>query len=131
MKQPKFAAGQTWSYRTRDHESASRAHIVGVEPVDNGRSIYHVFIDNLAVANPEAPRGLQSMLSHAPVSLETLEASLLEQLPDEEPELVGFAEGYDIWKQDYESGDAGFFLMPLDEIIQYVEDILTGIDQGG
>jgi len=125
-----YRPGQVWSYRTRDHEPRSRAGIVRVDELEDGRAIYHLSVDGLAMTNPDGPDEHQRTLAHIPVSLETLEASLTARRPeplDEIDGLAGFEEGYALWHEDFERDEAGFFVAPLAEIVQDVEDTLNGL----
>lgn len=68
-----------WSYRTRGHQTGSRLHIVRVDEFAGRATIYHIYVDGLHIRNPRIPSGVQKHLPHAPVSVETLRASVVKQ----------------------------------------------------
>lgn len=133
-RRSRYRAGQVWSYRTRAQEPRSRACIVRVDELEDGRSIYHLFVDGLSMASPNGPDGRQEVLSHAPVSVETLDASLvapLDEPPPDRERLEEFEQGYALWREAFEADEAGFFLMPVADIVQHVEDVLCGLEESG
>jgi hypothetical protein len=120
----RYKEGQVWRYKTRPHEQESRLCIVKVDdPV--GQPIFHIFLDGLQISNKHFNGGFQAELPHAPVDVECLDKSvtLFEGL--REP-MSDISEGYNIWKQEYDKGDAGVFNIAVAEIVQYIEDVVAG-----
>jgi hypothetical protein len=110
---PRYAAGQIWEYRHRPQDVASLLKIQKVE--DGGRlgMIYHITIVGLVLRNAAAG----SALHHAPVSQQTLDASVTRlghstiDWPDVEP---GIAQ----WRQD----KGGVFTISVAQIVQIIDD---------
>src|SRR5687768_16736361 len=74
---PQYQAGQIWQYRTRPGEEQSRLYIVKVETLSNGEPAFHLYLDNLKIPNARLPGHVQSELPHTPVSLQTLDQSVV------------------------------------------------------
>jgi hypothetical protein len=116
-----YAAGQVFTYRTRPGDEASRVKIQMVEHyASDGMSaeerVFHVSVARLAFRNPDVP----GEIAHAPVSRETLDASLLD-LAEPDPDLVfpDPAEGVAAWKE----GEGGVFTFTLAELAQMYDDV--------
>ncbi len=118
-----YHCGQVWSYKTRHHEPHSRLTIIRIDRDIKDTPIFHVYIDNLEIKNPNHPDGVLNDLQHSPITLETLDSSVNEfdkiqaELPDQ-------SEGYSEWLKNWELGKAGIFSMPIKEMIDFVEKSL-------
>jgi hypothetical protein len=123
----KYSAGQVWGYQTRPGEQESRLYIVKTDRDKTLGTIYHIYVDGIAIKNPHMPGGgVQTCLPHSPVSAETLDASVTELLERHRGEMPDISEGYGVWKEGYDKGEAGVFTIPVAEIIAYIEDIVSG-----
>ncbi|KPN71030.1 hypothetical protein [Neisseria sp. 83E34] len=123
-----FAVGQVWQYRQRANEQNSRLYIVKVDSDTQGekqRKIFHIYIDNLALKNPHIAGGIQTTLPHVPVSEGSLKSSVTKLEEQEKTDLPDISEGYELWKQDWEAGDAGVFTIPVKDLIKSVEKALN------
>jgi hypothetical protein len=116
-----FDVGQVWSYRTRPGEEASRAYVARVDRNLGSKPIFHLYIDGLKLKNPLVEGKVQDHLVHVPVSQEALEASVVAMTQDGiiPPDI---SEGYIIWREAFEQGQAGVFTMSLQQVVQYIED---------
>lgn len=123
-----FEEGQVWRYQTRAHESESKLYIVRIDEF-NGNRIFHIFLDGLSLKNQNTESGIQTVLPHAPVDQDSLEKSFLEfqGYTDTPPDI---SEGYSIWREAFDSGDAGAFNIPISQVVQYIEDIVAGNTNG-
>jgi hypothetical protein len=126
MHNPKYAVGQVWSYKTRPNESRSRLYIVQVTVSDKLGPIYNIYLDKLAIKNPYIASGIQDALPHAPVSAEALDTSVTMLVETRQSNLPDISEGYKTWRDAFDQGKAGVFTIPVDKIIQYIEDIANG-----
>ena len=118
-----FQVGQIWEYKTRPGEEASRLYIVKIEAWPNGDKIFHIYADKLKIKNPMLAGGIQVELPHAPVSLQTLEQSIIKQAGTVQS-LPDINEGYAAWKEAYDAGEAGIFTIPVGEIISLIEGVV-------
>jgi len=116
----KFAAGQVWTYQTRPEESDSRITIVRVDDDDEYGTIVHIYVSDVAIPNPGAPGGQTTYIAHLPYADEALEAAVLEK-ESETLELPSYEEGYRLWHDAFENGEAGVFTIPVAEAISFVE----------
>jgi len=121
----KYAVGQVWAYQTRANETDSKLYIVRIEENEKIGPIYNIYLDGLAIENPHIA-GSQDSLPHAPVSAETLDASVTGLIEVRQNDLPDISEGFDMWKEAFDSGDAGVFTIKVSEIVQYIEDIVNG-----
>ncbi|NID04269.1 hypothetical protein HBF26_05190 [Luteibacter jiangsuensis] len=124
MSKPDYAVGQSWTYRTRPGEEASRVAIrrIDIEPEDG--EVFHVSILGVKLRNHRLPGGIQPAMHHAAVSRASLDASLLE--PDGHADAEEhWRDGYDVWRQAYDNGDAGIFDLPLADVLGYIEMVVA------
>ncbi|MGN6093971.1 MAG: hypothetical protein ACTHOL_16600 [Luteibacter jiangsuensis] len=124
MSKPDYAVGQSWTYRTRPGEEASRVAIrrIGIEPEDG--EVFHVSILGVKLRNHRLPGGIQPAMHHAAVSRASLDASLLH--PDGQADTEeNWRDGYDVWRQAYDNGDAGIFDIPLADVLGYIEMVVA------
>ena len=112
---PSFAPGQVWRYATRAGEEHSRVHILRVETFPKIGDVVHIAITNVFDA--------ANTISHVPVSAEALERSGLsfEARSGSPPD---WEEGYAIWREEFDAGNAGVFSIPVAEIVDVMEQAL-------
>lgn len=116
---PDYAPGQVWSYRTRPGDEASRLKIQMIEhyPAEGQSAedrVFHVSVAGVTFANADVP----GEIAHAPVSRETLDASLV-ALTDSGAVFPDPAEGVASWKE----GAGGVFSLTIAELVQMYDDV--------
>jgi hypothetical protein len=116
-------AGQVWSYRTREGEAGSRVTICRVEESEALGEIVHVQVTDVAMASPSAPDGIARIVHHLPFSGEALRASLVE-LEGSARVPASYEEGYGIWREAFDAGEAGVFSISVAEAIGVMEETL-------
>ena len=116
-----FEEGQIWRYQTRPGEEASRLFIARIDRGIGTQTIYHIYLDGLKLKNPLYEGGVQDHLPHAPVTRQSLETSVTELL-EESATMPDIAEGYAAWLLAFEKGQAGVFTLPVNQIVQHIED---------
>lgn len=116
-----FEEGQIWRYQTRPGEEASRLFIARIDRGIGTQTIYHIYLDGLKLKNPLYEGGVQDHLPHAPVTRQSLETSVTELL-EENATMPDIAEGYAAWLLAFEKGQAGVFTLPVNQIVQHIED---------
>lgn len=121
----RYAAGQVWSYKARPGEEGSRVYIVKVDATNDPELpfVYHLFVDGIRIFNPNLAEGYQTVLPHSPVSIATLDASLVAPIPFDGP-MPEIDEGYQNWRSGFETGDAGVFDIPIADIIGLLNEIM-------
>lgn len=131
MKESKYKIGQVWSYNTREGEEESRIFIVRADPDEKLGTIYHIYVDGLHIKNPHSASGSQDYLPHSPVSEKTLDNSVTSLVIENTSDLPDVSEGYKTWKEAFDKGQGGIFTIPVSQIVQYIEDIVTGKAKNG
>ncbi|QDE38404.1 hypothetical protein FIV34_03910 [Luteibacter pinisoli] len=119
-----YTPGQAWTYRTRPGEEDSRVVIrkMDIEPEDG--EVFHVSILGVKLRNHKVPGGLQPAMHHAAVLRATLEKSLLEHVGDGDAG-EQWKDGYAVWRQAYDNGDAGVFDLSVADILGYIEMVVA------
>lgn len=131
MQELRYKQGQVWTYQTRQGEDQSRLYIVRIDPNTKLGPIYHIYVDNLSLKNPHIQGGIQNDLPHSPVSAATLDASVIKLVETRASNMPDISEGYNNWREAFDQGKGGVFSIPVNKIIQYIEDIVNGkINQG-
>jgi hypothetical protein len=72
----RYAEGQVWAYKTRPQDIGSLVKIQKIEEAPGG-TIYHISFIGIHLSPSET-----TVLQHAPVSEQTLDASVTEQVSD-------------------------------------------------
>lgn len=119
----KFAEGQVWKYATRPGESESRITIVRLDEDAEFGNVIHIYISDIEIANPDAPQGKTTYIAHMPYAEAALEECVF-QLERISVELPEFQEGYRLWRQAFENGEAGVFTVPVGQAIDFVQETI-------
>lgn len=124
MTRPEYAPGQAWTYRTRPGAEASTIVIrkKDIEPEDG--EVFHISILGANLRNHRIEEGLQRSMHHAAVARATLDQSLLDYIGDGDGDET-WMDGYDVWRQAYDNGDAGIFDIPVADILGYIEMVIA------
>jgi hypothetical protein len=124
MTKPDYAEGQVWTYDHRPGEDGSRVVIrkIGVEPEDG--EVFHVSILGVKLRNHRVPGGAQPAMHHAAVLRTTLDKSLRELTTASDKD-TAWENGYAVWRQAYDNGDAGVFELSVAEILGYIEMVVA------
>lgn len=129
MSKPDYAVGQAWIYRTRPGEDGSRVAIRRIDHEPEDGAIFHVSILDVKLRNHRLPGGLQPAMHHAAVSRASLDASVLKVDGEADAE-ESWRNGYGVWRQAYDNGDAGIFDLPLAEVLGYIETVVAASGEG-
>ena len=114
-----YEAGQVWTYRTRPQDEGSLVKIQLVEPYgpEGQDEVFHISLIGLTFQNGY----VRPEVAHAPVSRETLDASVLEQVSTED-EFPNHAEGLMSWRE----GEGGVFTVTLAELAEMFDQVTAG-----
>ncbi len=113
----RYVAGQVWEYRTRPADSGSLLKIQRVEQDPTLGPIFHISVIGLRLRNQD----IDPVLSHTPVSLETLDASVT-RLSTKGSTFPDPAEGIAEWR----SARGGVFTITVAEIVELVDRQTSG-----
>ena len=120
----KFKVGQMWSYKTRPSEEKSYFIVVKVETHSKLGNIVHIAVRNLKMQNPRSPDGISENVDHMPFSEDALNKSAIKILK-EKVDLPDFKDGYDEWRNAFDSGRGGIYTITLAEAVKVMETILN------
>ena len=123
-KDDKLESGQIWKYKTREGEEDSRVTILKVEKYEKGGIVVHVAVTDININNPQMENEKSNEISHLPFSKESILKSLTD-LDSSDNNLPDFEEGYNEWKQAFDSGKGGIFTIEVKEAVEYVEQIMN------
>ncbi len=118
-----FTVGQVWNYETREHEAGSRLTIVQIDSL-HGQDIVHISVDGLRIRNSYLESGFGEHISHLPISPEALESSVTKQIGQVKT-LPDYREGYQIWREAFDSGEGGVFSLSVAECIEFIEQTVN------
>jgi hypothetical protein len=119
-----FAVGQVWEYKAREGEADSRLVIGRIETLGEAGRVVHIKLINLRVKNPKAPGGFSSLAGHVPMSEEALKESVT-RLTEEQADLEGFEEGYEMWLGSYREGGGGVFSIQVKDVVDCMEQAIN------
>jgi len=111
----KYSEGQVWEYKTRAGDEGSLLKIQRIEQspgFEKYGSIYHISIVGFHLGNPAVP----PVLPHAPVSRETLDASVT-RLSSDKREFPPADGGIAEWRQ----AQGGVFTISVAEIVDIID----------
>lgn len=108
---PDYAEGQVWEYRTRPGEEESRFRIQRIEGAARG-PVYHITISGVRLG-----AGIAPLIAHAPVSRETLDASVTRLADRQDLAFPSADPGIAEWR----AARGGVYTIPVAEIIETAE----------
>ena len=124
LEKPELKSGQVWKYNTRKGEEKSRVLILKVEQYDKGETVIHIAVSGLKIKNPQREIGISEEIGHLPFSKESIFKSLI-QLESSKNSLPNYLEGYNQWKEAFDSGKGGMFSISVKEAVDYVEQTMN------
>ncbi|MEL6908077.1 MAG: hypothetical protein AAFU73_01005 [Planctomycetota bacterium] len=112
-------AGQVYEYETRPDEKGSRVVVCRVGAERGFGEVAHVCVEGVRIENPAAPGGVTTVVSHLPFDAHALSECLV-ALVDERSELPDFEEGYALWREAFDAGEAGVFTVSVADALNAV-----------
>jgi hypothetical protein len=114
-KDAKFAPGQVWRYKTRQHEEGSTLTILKIESLRKVGTIIHIRVDKIRLRNctggPEPDK-----FEHMPFAREAIERSVTKML--RQISVPDFQEGYAQWRK----ACGGVYTISVADAIRVAED---------
>lgn len=120
----KFKVGQIWKYNTRLGEENSTLTILKVEKYDSTGIVIHIYVNGLKLKNPERPSGFSDEIGHLPLSKDAVLKSVT-TLVSSDNKLPDFIEGYNNWKEAFDSKKGGVFSIDVSDAVKYVEEVMN------
>lgn len=127
---PTFAPGQRWAYRTRPGEEGSTLVVLRRETV-GGEALLHVQLQGLRLPSPLIESGFTTTIGHLPIREAEVRQSVTGLL--EEGVTAEGGGGYETWRAAHARGEAGFFTLPVSQIVTLMEEAVrdAAAGQGG
>ncbi len=113
--------GDKYSFKVDGTHPAPFFIVCNIE-VLNGIEVVNIYIDGFNFQNPNSPTEIVHTISHAPAEKCTLEKSNITLLESNVP-LPEYGEGYNVWKEAYKNGKAGYFKSSPDKIVNDLVDV--------
>ena len=110
-----YEAGQVWKYKNRESENDSRLIILHIDNKGSGDEIIHIAVHNLKNKNSETQKYNIDCISHMPFSKAAIDESVIEL--EGHTEIPDYSEGYNIWKESYDKGEAGVYSISVSEAV--------------
>lgn len=123
-KDDKLESGQIWKYNTRAGEDSSRVAILKVEKYDDEGVVVHIAVKGININNPQKDSRKAEDISHLPFSKEAVIESLTD-LESSNNDLPDFENGYQQWKQAFNTGKGGIFTIEIKDAVEYVEQTMN------
>jgi hypothetical protein len=119
----RYQPGQVWSYKNAPRED-SRAIVGAVENVPGTGVVVSVSISNVYLPHWETGESTLNAISHAPVTVDAMDASVIAQTGTGEP-IAGFAEARAEWRELAAKNEAGAFTIPIAEVATYIGEAVA------
>ncbi len=116
----KFKVGQIWKYENRKGEDSSTLTILKIEKYDKGDTIIHIRVDGVKIYSPQAATGYSDFIGHLPFSEKSISKSVT-KLVGQNNNLPDFSDGYNQWKEAWNSDKGGYWTVNLKEAIDGVD----------
>jgi hypothetical protein len=116
----KYKIGQVWKYDNRIGEDSSTLTILKIEKYEKGDTIIHIRVDGIKIYNSQAPSGYSNFIGHLPFSEKSISKSVT-VLVGQNNNLPDFSDGYNEWKEAWDSGKGGYWTVDLKEAINGVD----------
>ncbi len=112
----------TVEYTARPQEPKSTLTILKIEAHSKLGTIVHISVSDVVIPSPDSDTPRDS-IGHMPIDAGILEFSVTELVRQSVP-LPDFTEGYEIWREAFDQGQAGVFDLPVSECVGFMEEVL-------
>ena len=119
----KFKVGQIWNYKNRTGEENSKITILKIEKYYEKEVVIHIYVNGVKIKNELRPNGISDEIGHLPMSIESMNKSVT-NLDSENNKLPDFKEGYENWKEAFDSKKGGIFTISVSEAVKFVEETM-------
>jgi hypothetical protein len=108
--------GQNWDYDIRDCDSTSSITICKIDKIKDS-DVIHICVHAVKLYEDRDPMDFP----HLPFSKNALEKSL-RSLAKNSVDLPSYEDGYEHWREEQEKGNAGWFTIPVKEVIDGIAE---------
>jgi len=116
LPRPKFQPGQLWAFTPPPGQPNARLTILRVEDRGERGTFIHIAISGVTYGDG------RTTINHLPFAASAIEQSVT-TLQQESVPLPDYKEGYEIWRQAFDAGQAGVFAEPVAEVFGAVTSI--------
>lgn len=118
----KYKVGQVWSYKTRPQEEKSTFIVVKVESHPKLGNIVHIALRDLKLRKPSGD--FIESAGHLPFAEEAIKKSAVKMVK-EKADLPDYGEGYRMWREAFDAGEAGVYTISVAEAVGVMEETLN------
>jgi len=86
-------------------------------------TMVHIAVSGLSIRSPQAPEGHIRDLSHLPFAEDAIDQSVTELVETLQEPPVG--DGYGVWREAFDKGEAGVFTVPLGQLVALTEQSMS------
>jgi hypothetical protein len=116
-------AGQVWKYNNRPGEDSSTLTVLKIEKYEKGETIIHIRVDGIKLYNPYIASGYSNCIGHLPFSEKAILKSVT-KLVGQNNNLQDFSEGYNQWKEAWDKGKGGYWMVDLKEAVEGMDSVM-------
>jgi hypothetical protein len=121
--QSRYEPGQIWRYKTREGDEDSTLTVLKVETYPTIGTVVHVCVERVRLDNAPGPEDNISRIAHLPFGEGALDTSVTELIGTADP-LPAFEEGYREWRHSFEVEEAGVFVIPVRQAVEFIDQAL-------
>jgi hypothetical protein len=119
----RYAAGQVWKYHNRPGEDGSRLTVLRIDTEPGYGNIVHIAVSGLSIRAPQAPDGHIREMSHLPFAEDAVDQSVTDLV--ETLLKPPSSDGYSVWQEAFDKGEAGVFTVPLGHLVTLTEQSMS------
>lgn len=116
-----LTVGQEWNYDTREGEENSTLKICKIENYDEMGTVYHIAVEGISIDRSHLGMESLELASHLPMEEGALVRSIT-SLKNDRSALPDYEFGYVQWRSKFENEGAGYFNVPVKDIIELMEE---------
>jgi hypothetical protein len=114
-----YAEGQVWEYDTRKADAGSLIRIMRIDDLPRAGRMIHICVVGLKLPYPAGPGGILAEVPELPMTPAAMDASV-RRLSTRKATCTRFANGYKIWRQEYDQGQIGTVTIPLKAMMERI-----------
>jgi hypothetical protein len=114
----RYKPGQVWSFRSPSDQASAVLTVLRVETNPKLGTIVHIAFSGVSFPNGG------TNVQHMPFSEQAIDKSVLTLVRENEP-LPDFRDGYDQWRQAFDTGRGGVFTVTVSEGFETIRTAVT------
>lgn len=114
-----YAEGQVWEYDARKTDTGSLIRIMRIDNLAGAGRVIHICVVGLKLPYPAGPGGVLTEVPELPMTPSAMDTSV-RKLSTRKATCTRFANGYKIWRQEYDHGQIGTVTIPLKAMMERI-----------